>query len=108
MDEECSVDMRVSDLTPEDTEDGVRKVENWLRSKHGGLFRAILKNGSDNELKIQCYCNATFAVGCNEQQYLKSYFTTHKQNCIVMSELSIASSCRKRSVEAFQDGLSPV
>ena len=64
MDEECSVDLRVCNLTRGGTEVGVRKVENWLRRKHGGLFRAILKNGSDNELKIQYYCDETFEVGC--------------------------------------------
>ena len=85
-----------------------RRGKKWSRRKHGGLFRAILKNGPDNELKIQCYCNATFVVGCNDKQYLKSYFATHKQNCRVMSELSLVPSWRKRSVEAFQDGLSPV
>ena len=43
MDRQISLNLQVPLFTPEDKEDGIKKVENWLTEKHDGLFRAIIK-----------------------------------------------------------------
>ena len=78
MDEGKSLDSQVSHLISEGAGDEVQKVENWLREKHDGLFRAILNNEANNKLSIQCYCNNTFMVGYNDKNYLKSSSRTQE------------------------------
>jgi len=107
MDVENSQDLQVSYFISEGSEHEVHKVENWLREKHDGLFRAVLKNETDNELKIRCYCNRDFVVGLTDQKYFKSHFTTHKKSCQAFLQVAETVSSRKRCAEALEDGFSP-
>jgi hypothetical protein len=108
MDRQISLNLQAPLFTPEDKENGIKKVENWLTEKHDGLFRAIIKNGSDNELKIQCYCNATFVVRFNDKKYLKSNFTKHKRSCQKFLQFAKIASSKKRSFDVFADELNPI
>ena len=108
MDDENCLDLQACRLNVEITEGGVRKVENWLRKSHNGLFRAVIKNETDNELKIKCYCNKTFKVFLNDRNYLQSYFTTHKKTCQELRQFDEKTPSRKRLGTVFEDEFSPV
>jgi len=87
----------------EGTENEVKRVENWLREKHDGLFRGVFINEADNELKIQCYCNTTFKVFLNSRKYFQSHFTTHKKSCERVLAKAKSAQCKKRSSEALEN-----
>jgi hypothetical protein len=108
MDEENSLHLQVSHFISEGTGDEVKKVENWLRRKHDGLFRAILINGANNKLEIQCYCNSTFVVGFNDKNDLKSRFIEHKKTCRAFLQFAETKLPRKRYAEALEGDFSPV
>ena len=108
MDDENCLDLQACRLNVEITEGGVRKVENWLRKSHNGLFRAVIKNETDNELKIKCYCNKTFKVFLNDRNYLQSHFTTHKKTCQELRQFDEKTPSRKRLGAVFEDEFSPV
>ena len=108
MDEENSLDSQGSHFVSEGIVDEVNKVENWLKDKHDGLFRAIFNNESNNKLSIQCYCMRTFVVGYSDKSYFKSNFITHKKTCSAFLQVAETKLPRKRSAEALEDEFSPV
>jgi hypothetical protein len=99
MDVGNSPDLQVSHFISKDTVDEIQKVENWLREKHDGLFRAIITDEANNKLSIQCYCNSNFVVGSNDKKFLKTRFIEHKKTCQTFLQVAEKKLPRKRSAE---------
>ena len=101
------LDLQASRLNVEITEGGVRKIENWLRKGHNGLFQAVVNNEADNEMKIKYYCNKAFKVFLNDRKYLQSYFTAHKI-CQELRQIDEKTPSKKSPGAVFEDEFSPV